>query len=70
MDTGEGGVIDRALHLEFKALALADVGDPLETEAGQCSLHRLALGVEDLRLEHDVDYDACHWHSRWCGAGA
>ncbi|GAA1720904.1 hypothetical protein SANT12839_051830 [Streptomyces antimycoticus] len=70
MDTGEGGIVDRALHLEFKALALTDIGDPLETEAGQCSLHRLALGVEDLRLEHDVDYDACHWHSRWCGAGA
>jgi hypothetical protein len=37
-------------------------------QPGQRALNGLALGVEDLRLEHDVDDDACHWHSRWCGA--
>ena len=70
VDAGEGGVVDRPLDLQFESLSLTDVGDPLEAETRQCALHRLALGVEDLRLEHDVDYDACHWHSRWCGADA
>jgi hypothetical protein len=64
MDTGEDGVVHGPVNLEFESLSLTYVGDALETEARQCTLHRLALGVEDLRLEHDVDYDACHWHSR------
>ncbi len=64
MDAGERGVVDRPVHLQLEALSLTYVGDALEAEARQCALHRLALGVEDLRLEHDVDYDACHWHSR------
>ncbi|GAB2874018.1 hypothetical protein GCM10027074_47250 [Streptomyces deserti] len=64
MDAGEDGLVDRPVNFQFESLSLADVRDPFETQPRQCALHRLALGVEDLRLEHDVDYDACHWHSR------
>ena len=46
--------------LELEPLALADVGDPGEAEAGQRALHRLALRVEDLGLGHDVDDDSGH----------
>ena len=46
--------------LELEALALADVGDAAEAEAGQCTEHRLALRVEDLGLGHDVDDDSGH----------
>ncbi|KPC69204.1 hypothetical protein ADL27_54620, partial [Streptomyces sp. NRRL F-6602] len=57
-------LVHRPVHFEFETLSLTYVGDSLEAETRQCTLHRLALRVEDLRLEHDVDYDACHWHSR------
>ena len=55
-----------ARQFQLEALALADVDDAVEAQARQCALHRLALGVEDLRLEHDVDHDAGHGHSHLC----
>ena len=65
--TNAGEVPPRApVNFQFETLSLTYVRDPFETQARQRTLDRLALGVEDLRLEHDVDYDACHWHSRWC----
>ena len=54
-----------SLDLQLETLSLTNVRDSLEAETGQCTLHRLSLRVEDLGLEHDVDYDACHWHSRF-----
>jgi hypothetical protein len=41
-------------------LALTDIGDPGEPEAGQRARDRLALRVEDLGLGHDVDDDSGH----------
>ncbi|CAK7287105.1 hypothetical protein SGPA1_50071 [Streptomyces misionensis JCM 4497] len=64
MDAGERGLVDRPVNFQFESLSLTYVRDPFESQARQRTLDRLALGVEDLRLEHDVDYDACHWHSR------
>ena len=49
-----------AVDLELEALALADVADPGEAEPGQRAVHGLALRVEDLGLEHDVDDDTGH----------
>ena len=60
--SGPAVLVDLALDLELEALALTDIGDAVEAEAGQ-RLHRLALRVEDLGLEHDVDDDAGHGHS-------
>ena len=64
---------DLAVHLELEALALADVADPLEAEPGQRTVHGLALRVEDLGLEHDVDDDTGHgdsWFARPEGRSA
>ena len=36
---------------------------PVEAEAAEGPLDGSALGVEDLRLEHDVDDDAGHGRS-------
>ncbi|GLZ37659.1 hypothetical protein Acsp05_12840 [Actinokineospora sp. NBRC 105648] len=41
-------------------LPLADIGDTGEPEPGQRARHRLALGVQDLRLGHDIDDNAGH----------
>ena len=48
------------VDLELEALALTDIGDAVEAEPRQAPGDRLALRVEDLGLEHDVDDDACH----------
>ena len=47
-------------QLELEPLALADVGHAGEAEPRQGAEHRLALGVEDLRLGHHVDDDLGH----------
>ena len=52
--------VDLALDLELEPLALPDGGDAVEAEAGQRLRDGLALRVEDLGLEHDVDDDAGH----------
>src|SRR6266542_2387015 len=65
---GQQGLGDRAHrllggavgHLQLEVLALPDAGHPVETQPGQRTQDRLALRVEDLRLEHDVDDDARH----------
>ena len=44
--------------------------DPGEAEAGQRTVHGLALGVEDLGLGHDVDDDSGHGWLLARGAGA
>src|SRR5882757_2047215 len=59
-DPGEGGVVDRVVDLQLETLALADFGDPGETQAGQGIGYRLSLRVEDLGLGHDVDDDTGH----------
>ena len=60
---GEHLLGDLALHLELEALALADPGEALDLLVGERPDDRLALGVQDLRLGHDVDNDAGHGHS-------
>ena len=44
----------------WRQVALADLVDPLEAEAGAGTGDGLALGVQDLGLEHDVNHDAGH----------
>jgi hypothetical protein len=59
-DIGQLGLVDLALDLDLEALALADLADPLEAQPGAGPGDRLALGVQDLGLEHDVNHDAGH----------
>ena len=54
------------VDLELEPLALPDVGHALEPQPGQRAEHRLALGVEDLGLGHDVDDETGHGRSRAC----
>jgi hypothetical protein len=51
---------DLTVDGEDEPLPLPDVGDPLETQPRQGTGDGLALRVEDLGLEHDVDDDASH----------
>ena len=51
-------------ELDLDALADADCRNAVDAEARQGVRHRLALRVEDLRLEHDVDDDASHGYSQ------
>ena len=56
----EVGLGDVAVDGQHEALALPHVGELVDPEPGQRPPDRLALGVEDLGLEHDVDDDASH----------
>ncbi len=60
LDRGEHLGGDLAVDLELEPLALAHVADAGEAEPRQRAEHRLALGVEDLRLGHHVDDDTGH----------
>jgi hypothetical protein len=58
----QGQAITReiTINLDHELLALTDVSDPRQAQAPEGSLNSSPLGVEDLRLEHDVDDDAGH----------
>jgi hypothetical protein len=53
----------RGVELDLHPAADADRRDAGHPQAGQRVGDRLALRVEDLRLEHDVNDDASHGHS-------
>ena len=60
MHLGQPGFGGVPVQLELEALPLPDLADTLEAEPGQGTLDRLALGIEDLGLRHDVDDDTGH----------
>src|ERR1019366_7560619 len=51
---------DLTLDGQDEPLALADIGEQVESQPRQGTGDGLALGVENLGLEHDVDDDYSH----------
>src|SRR5690625_4494466 len=70
---GVGGLVELTVDLDLEALALADLFHALEAQPRTGRGDRLTLGIQDLRLEHDVHDDAGHWvlqmRSRWVWPG-
>ena len=69
MHLGQQVVVEVTLEVDGEGLPLTDRRDTAEAEAPEGTFHGLALRVEDLGLEHDVDDDAGHVSSRrsWVG---
>src|SRR5690606_20289614 len=67
-DFGETGLVGFALEVDLEALALTDLGHPGEAKPFAGAQDGLALGVQDLGLEHDIDDDAGHGVLQSCTA--
>lgn len=68
-DLGDPGFVQRPVDLQLEMLALPDAPHPVVPHPTQRAEDRLALRVEDLRLEHDVDDHSWHSISPDSGAG-
>lgn len=53
-------LVGGAVEFELEPLALPYSADAVEPHLRQLPGDRLALGIQDLRLEHDLDHDASH----------
>jgi alpha-1,6-mannosyltransferase len=62
-------LVDRPVDLELEMLALPDAPHAAVPHPPQRAEDRLALRVEDLRLEHDIDDHSWHSNSPDSGAG-
>src|SRR5919197_3044641 len=56
----ESVLVGRPVELDLETLSLPYARDPGEPQLGQLPGDGLALRIEDLRLEHDVDDDTRH----------
>ena len=57
--------IDDAVDLDHELLSLTNRRHTIEAKSAECALYCTALGVEDFRLQTDIDNDAGHGRSKW-----